>query len=327
MKKENNRYLCLLGLLTMINFSCKNSENRTDLYIKGPYYDEEIIKQFGLDSLPFNIRSKELYIATLENNSDLEVMIESTSDGQIFPDSCWLHSYAPYAAENRSWSKSSQAIPEQGIRKIKLQPNETKLFWFSNYYDDYIDSMTIYFTLFTQNGAHELFVNQIYETKEKPKINYELVESNLSMEFTDQTKIEINIEGPFTYKKANSILNLNIPYTHDIEEVFIFDIKNKRDENLYIERWDNDEINIDTIYSYAPFTQTATEYLWIESTNKKGTIPTDTIVLKPQESHKFWDTYENIWPKTDSIAFKGTFRTDEYLIKGFKIFEVKKKKI
>ncbi len=184
--------------------------------------------------------------------------------------------------------------------------------------------MSIHFTVLTENRKDEVIVYELFEKNEKPIIKYELIEATQSIEFTNQTQIEINIDGPFTYQETNSILNVDIPFSNDSREVFIFDIKNNRQENLYIERWANDEINIDTIYSFSPFTQTATEYLWIQGTSRKGVKPIDTISLKPQENYRFWDSYSNLWPTTDSIAFIETFRTDKYLIDGIKLFEVKK---
>ena len=59
--------------------------------------------------------------------------------------------------------------------------------------------------------------------------------------------------------------------------------------------------------------------------SKKGSKPKDTIVLQPQESKMFWDSYTAIWPTTDSIAFIDLFRTDKYIIEGLKLFELKKK--
>lgn len=325
MKREITKYQFLsVTILMIVISSCFVDKKNVLIEVEGPFYGADIIQQFGLDSFPFNIHSKDIYIAKLINNSESIVSIETSAKNQIFPDSSWYHTYLPYSAEKRSWNQIRQDKPKKDTFQSRLKPKESKLFWFSSYYDDYVDSMSIHFTLLRESKKEGLIVYESYDMKEKPMINYELIETTKSMKFADEVQIEINVEGPFTYKETNTILNVNIPYTTDSKEVFIFDIKNKRQENLYIEKWSNDEISIDTIYSFSPFTQTAKEYLWILGTSNKVTIPTDTIILKPQENYKFWDSYFNIWPTTDSIAFNETFRTDKYLIEWFKLFEVKK---
>ena len=115
--------------------------------VDGPYYKQEIITYFGLDSVPFKIHSKNLYIAKLQNNSKSVVAIECSSQSQIFPDSSWYHSYTPFSAQNRSWTQSVHYKPQNGLHSIEILPRESRVFWFSNYYDEYIDSMTIHFTL------------------------------------------------------------------------------------------------------------------------------------------------------------------------------------
>ena len=304
--------------------SCSGGKNNVLIEVEGPFYGADIIQQFGLDSIPFNIHSKDIYIAKLINNSESIVSVETSAKNQIFPDSSWYHTFVPYSAEKRSWSQTRQEKPRKDTFQSRLQPKESKLFWFSSYYDDYVDTTSIYFTILKESKKEKLIVYGLYDKKVKPKVNYELIETTNSMKFADEFQIEIKVEGPFSYKETNTILNVNIPYTIDNEDIFIFDIKNNRQENLYIERWSNDEINIDTIYSFSPFTQTAKEYMWIQSTSNKVARPSDTIILKPKENYKFWDSYINIWPTTDSIAFIKTFRTDKYLIEGIKLFEVKK---
>lgn len=325
MKNKSTPYQLLISIfLSTTIIGCGHEINEVTLDIEGPFTKEVVLKNFGLDSLPFNIDSKDLYFAKLENNTQSIVAIENSSQNQIFPDSTWFRTYSPFSSLSRNWSPMKQDKPNKGVYKSELRPNETKIFWFSSYYDEYIDSMSVYFTVWIDNVKSELFVNELCDAKDKPKIRYELIESQQTIDYAKKTQIDIHVEGPYTYQKVNEILNVAIPYTNDSEEVFIFDIKNNRDENLYIQRWKNDEINIDTIYSYSPFTLTATEYLWNQHTSKKGVKPIDTIALQPQDSYKFWDSYTRIWPTTDSIAFIENFRTDKYLIDGIKLFEVKK---
>lgn len=325
MKNRSTPYQLIISIVLLTTIiGCKREFNEVILEIEGPFTKEVVIKNFGLDSLPFNIDSKDLYFAKLENNTKSIIAIENSYQNQIFPDSTLFHTYIPFSSLARSWSPMKQEKPNKGVYKSELKPYETKIFWFSNYYDEYIDSMSVYFTVSIDNKKEELFVNKLCDYKDKPKIRYELIESQHTIDFAKETQIDIKVNGPYTYKKVNELLNVDIPYTNDSEEVFIFDIKNNRDENLYIERWENNEINIDTIYSYSPFTLTATEYLWNQNTSKKGAKPIDTIELESQESYKFWDSYSRIWPTTDSIAFIENFRTEKYLIDGIKLYEVKK---
>ena len=260
MKLRNIPYRLIINILILsIIAGCKPEIDEVTINIKGPFTKEVIMKNFGLDTLPFNIDSRDLYLAKVANNTKSIVTIENSSQDQIFPDSTWFHSYSPFSALFRSWSPMKQEKPKEGLYKSELKPSDAKIFWFSNYYDDYIDSITIYFSVWVDNHKSELFVNRLYEPKNKPKIRYELIESKQSIDFVEKTQIDMQVEGPYTYKKVNEILNVTIPYTNDSEEVFIFNIKNNRNENLYIQRWENDEINIDTIYSYSPFTLTSTE--------------------------------------------------------------------
>ena len=325
MKNRRTSYQLMISLILLTTImGCKREFNEVTIEIKGPFTKEIVTKNFGLDSLPFKIDSRDLYFAKLVNNTKSNVVIENSFQNQIFPDSTWFHTYSPFSSLSRTWSPMKQVKPNKGLYRSELKPNDTKIFWFSSYYDEYIDSMSIYFTVWIDNVKSELFVSELYDGKDKPKIRYELIESQQTIDFAKKTQIDIKVDGPYTYEKVNELLNVSIPFTNDSEEVFVFNIKNNRDENLYIERWENDEINIDTIYSYSPFTLTASEYLWNQNTSKKGTKPIDTLELRPQESYKFWDSYNSIWPTTDSIAFIENFRTDKYLINGIKLFEVKK---
>ena len=64
-------------LLLIIVSSCKKDSNGVTLEFKGPFYKEEVLKQFKLDSLPFNVHSKDLYIALVKNNSNETITLES----------------------------------------------------------------------------------------------------------------------------------------------------------------------------------------------------------------------------------------------------------
>lgn len=304
--------------------SCSMDKKNVLMEVEGPFYIEDIKQQLGVDSVPFKIHSKDIYIAKLINTSDSIVRIESSSQNQIFPDSIWHHSFVPYSAERRSWNKIRQDKPSKDIHQSTIQPKESKIFWFNCHYDDYVDSMNIHFTLLRESKKEDLIVRLFYDKKEKPIVNYKLIETANSMKFSDEIQIEMNVEGPFSYKETNIILDANIPYNIDSEEVFIFDIKNNGQENLYIERWPNDEISIDTIYTFSPFTLTAKEYMWIQSRSNRSAKPRDTLTLKPKENYKFWHRILNFGPTTDSIAFVKTFITDKYIIERFQLFEVKK---
>lgn len=325
MKEKGKTYHTIIALLIMLSFnSCDDNKDKISMKVEGPFFKEEIFKEFDIDTVPFNIHSKDLYIVNLHNNSDKEIKVKSTTQNQIFPDSCWYHSFFPYSSNSRSWNPIEQSKPKKETLDILIPANNEKKFWFSNYYDDYIDSMMIYFTVESLNNAKSLIVYETYEAKKKVKINYGLEETVQSKELSSQTNIELKFNGPFTYSKVNEILDVKIPYRFDSEEVFIVDIKNNRNENLYVEVWEEKEINIDTIYSYSPFTLTSKEYLWNQNTNKKGAKPIDTISIQPNESQKFWDSYDRVWPTTDSIVFIKTIETDKFLIEAVKMYQVNK---
>lgn len=307
-------------------FGCTNDKSGKDvsIIVNGPYTKNKVLERFDLDSLPLNVDSKNLFLVTVSNNGQDTIRIRSTNDHRVFPDSTWHRSYNPYSAISKSWSIMLYEKDSNDLKLIEVPCNQSKTFWFSGYYDEYIDSLSIYFSALRNAKNISGAVNILYEDKTKPIIKYQLIEADNFEENDIQTEIETKVIGPLTYKKTNQRLGTEIEYNIDKEEVFIFEITNRRNENVYVEVWENSEINIDTMYSFSPFTLTSKEYGWNENSNKKGSLPIDTIIIGPLESHKFWDSYNMIWPTTDSMAFNMSFRTDKYLIREIKKYEVKK---
>jgi hypothetical protein len=327
MKRNSTyKYLLVSIISLLVLFGCTNEKSRKDvsIIVNGPYTQGKVLERFDLDSLPLNVDSKNLFLATVSNNGQDTIYIRSTNEHRVFPDSTWHRSYAPYSAIRKSWSIMLYEKDSNELELIEVPRSKSKTFWFSGYYDDYIDSLSIYFSGLRNQKMQTAVVNKLYDNKTKPYTNYELIETEDAKDFDIDVGVETQILGPLTYNETNQKLGTTIEYNIDSEEVFIFRITNKRKENLYLEVWENSEINIDTLYSFSPFTLTSKDYGWNENSNKKGALPIDTIQIKPQESHMFWDSYNMIWPTTDSIAFNLRFRTDEYLISGLKKYKVKK---
>ncbi len=325
-KFKTYKYLLasIAAISVMFGYTCGDKEKDVVISIYGPYYNEKILERFGLDSLSLNINSKNLFIAKIYNNSQDTIHIKSTKDQRIYPDSIWHHSYNPYAAFEKSWSITYYKPDSEELYLFEIPYGQSKSFWFSSYYDEYMDTLTMYFSCLRNRNKVTGVVKKLCENKKKPIIYYQLIQVDYDKEHVIQTGIETKITGPLTYEDTNQRLGTNIKYKIDSEEVFIFEVTNKRDENVYVEIWENFEMNIDTMYTFLPFTLTSKEYTWNEISNKKGSLPIDTIVIRPQESRKFWDRCDRIWPTTDSLVFCLKYRTDNYLILENRKYEVKK---
>jgi hypothetical protein len=323
MKNKATRFrLMMMVISILLILSCNSPSNKVKIELEGPIYGEVIVKKFRIDSTKYFLDTEEFYFAKLTNNYKSTIKIGASDNDQIFPDSIRYHTYEPYSSENKSWNKSIQEKPTSSTYLQSLRPGESKLFWFLGKYDHFLDLINVHFTIVIEDKMENLIVQKQYINRQKASYKYTLYKVDSPKEIEEISQVDINVDGPFSYKETNKLLSKKIPVTNDGKEVFIFDIKNNWQENLYIERWANDEINMDTIYSYAPFTQTSKKYLWTEFTNNKVERPLDTIVLKPQESYKFWDSFNRIWQTTDSIVFNKTFRTDEFLIQWSSKFEI-----
>jgi len=57
----------------------------------------------------------------------------------------------------------------------------------------------------------------LYKKRYKPNIKFQLIETNKSDDYDNQTGIDIEIMGPFTYEETNSRWGTKIPYGTDSE--------------------------------------------------------------------------------------------------------------
>jgi len=147
--KKDNTYKCLILNIVFLLFltGCTSPNDGKDVPIKisGPYTNDIVTERFGLDSLPLNVDSKNLFFATVSNFCKDTIKMKSTNDHRIFPDSTWHHSYAPYSAVSPSWAIMLYERESTYLELIDIPRSQSKSFWFSSYYDEYIDSSSIYF--------------------------------------------------------------------------------------------------------------------------------------------------------------------------------------
>jgi len=296
--------------------------------IEGPFSKEQIKSEFGLDSISEGNDVYDLFILTIENNHSVLKTLETNKQHQIFPYSSHIHSYNPYSAKKRSWKNYSYPKDTLNVMYIDslMEKGEKSKFWFSSFFDTYVDTLYAHFEFKdpkTKDISQRTFWKN-FERKAKPNIKFQLIEVDNSKINTEENEIIFNLDGPFTYAETNKLLNINIEYLIDSEEVFHMDVKNNRNDTVYIESWLNKEILMDTIYSYNTFTQSSIHKQWNALRVNKSKVSSDTIKILPNETQKFWFYFTGMTPKIDSIAFAKTFVTDKYLITDMKIYEVNK---
>lgn len=327
-KKTYNTILLVLGLMSLL-LSCSTNEepnNNLKWKIEGPYYRDVVIERFNLETIDRATNSKNHFLLTIKNPSRTPYLIKTSEQNQVFPDSSHFHSFRPHSASMRRWIDNIDEKPNKELQDTVIKCCDEYNFWFISYMDNYVDSLFIHFSVTNLDKLKNTrqSILKTFDSKAKPHVNYELIESDLTKIMDTNSIIRMNIEGPYTYSETNNSLGEDIEYGVDNEEVFIAEIENLMDEEVLIETWPNREILMDSIYYYSTFTQTAKEKGWITKTTKKNKETIDTLRLRPNESKKFWTSFDFMTPSVDSIAFFRTFNTETYEITTLKLYEVKK---
>lgn len=253
MKYKYNYILIIIIAILLTNCNGKQDRDRQLSYsIDGPYSRSDIMSEFNIDSISAEIFLDDYFTLTIENNTNLSVSIPTNKENRIFPYSSHLHTFNPYSAIERKWSKYSypSELSEMSIDSILVRGKYSK-FWFGSFYDELTDTLYSHFEL--RYPSKEIFnrtFSKSFQQKQKPNIAYQLKEISKSIKHNEGIEISVSTESPLTYEETNRKLNIAIQYIDESEEVFIVTINNKGKDTIYIEAWPNNEIKMDTLISY-----------------------------------------------------------------------------
>lgn len=313
--------------------SCTDSKiNKAKIFwnVHGPFSQEQIKKEFGLDSITGGMHRDHYFILSIENNHNIVKTIKTSRQHEIIPYSSHLHSFSPFSSEERCWQTydySSLKHDAYPIDSMLLKGKKSK-FWFNTMYDKYADTLYAHFE-FEDLESDEISQRTFWKTfepEDKPQINYQFTEANKSIKQNEENDFSIILNGPFTYAAANKLLKTNIKYKIDSEEVFIAEIKNDGMDTIYIETWQDNEIQLDTIYSFIKSTQRSIDKQWDIITYNKSEPPFDTVTIAPSRSKTFWFYFTFLNPEIDSFAFQKTVKKEEYNSIVMQLYSVEKLK-
>ena len=314
----------ILGLLFM---SCQNQTNKLTWDIEGPYFEEEILNIFELDSIDFSFNPKNHFVVSIKNNNDEAFKLRSTSQNQIFPDSSRFRTYSPYMAKNKSWVRNVDGKPNEIENEVLILPGSEHKFWFISSFDNFIDSLAFFFNIESNISLenHTEFLKKIYQPTLKQNLNFSLIEDEDSYIVDSTSTIITNYKGPIYYRKAKMEYGFDLKSNNDVKEVFIVSIENLDKEDLLVIARNETEIICDSIYHYSTFSQTSKEKIWIKSTKKIPAVEMDTVIVRPNQVKKFWTYFEMITPQTDSIAFYKKLESETNYYYTSKLYELKKR--